>query len=54
LDGVLEDLEADGIVVDERKPDVIRVAPTPLYNTFGDVWQFVNILWRSLEKHKTA
>lgn len=38
---VMEELEAAGIVLDERKPDVIRVAPTPLYNTFEDVWNFV-------------
>ena len=38
---VMESLEAAGIVLDERKPDVIRVAPTPLYNTFQDVWNFV-------------
>ncbi|KAI8917660.1 pyridoxal phosphate-dependent transferase [Powellomyces hirtus] len=41
---VFEALEREGVIVDERKPDVIRVAPTPLYNTFSDVWQFVNIL----------
>ena len=37
---VMASLEAAGIVVDERKPDVIRVAPAPLYNTFLDVWNF--------------
>jgi kynureninase len=30
-------LYAAGIVVDERKPDVIRISPAPLYNTFGEV-----------------
>jgi kynureninase len=50
LEGVMEDLEAAGVVLDERKPDVIRIAPTPLYNTFTDVWHCVNILWASLEK----
>lgn len=40
LDTVLQCLEEDGIIVDERKPDVIRVAPTPLYNTFTDVYHF--------------
>lgn len=43
LEGVMTDLEDQGVVVDERKPDVIRVAPAPLYNSFRDVWDFVNI-----------
>lgn len=33
-----------GIIGDWREPDVIRVAPVPLYNTFSDVWQFVTAL----------
>ncbi|KAI7898195.1 kynureninase [Cokeromyces recurvatus] len=41
---VFEGLHKMGIVVDERKPTVIRVAPTPLYNTFKDVYQFVKCL----------
>ena len=32
-------LTARGVVVDHRKPDVIRLAPTPFYNTFHDVWR---------------
>lgn len=43
LDGVMKTLEDASVIVDERKPDVIRVAPAPLYNTFEEVWQFVNI-----------
>lgn len=43
LDDVLECLEEDGVVIDERKPDVIRVAPAPLYNSFHDVYQFCRI-----------
>lgn len=43
LDVVMQTLEDEGVVVDERKPDVVRVAPAPLYNTFQDVWQFVKI-----------
>ncbi|KAK3116385.1 Kynureninase (L-kynurenine hydrolase) [Teratosphaeriaceae sp. CCFEE 6253] len=41
LDAVMSSLEEAGVVVDERKPDVIRVAPAPLYNTFLDVFLFV-------------
>lgn len=36
---VMKSLEADGIVCDFREPNVIRVAPVPLYNTFHDVWR---------------
>ena len=37
-------LEAAGIVADFREPDVIRVAPVPLYNTFHEVWRFAHLL----------
>ena len=37
-------LEASGVICDFREPNVIRVAPTPLYNTFHEVWRFAKIL----------
>ncbi len=33
-----------GIVVDWREPNIIRVAPIPLYNRYIDVWQFAQAL----------
>src|SRR2546428_4979850 len=39
-----EELIAAGVKCDFREPNVIRVAPTPLYNTFHEVWRFARIL----------
>src|SRR5438874_18822 len=39
-----EELLAAGVKCDFREPNVIRVAPTPLYNTFHQVWRFARIL----------
>lgn len=41
---LLKELEAAGVKCDFREPNVIRVAPTPIYNTFHEVWRFTRIL----------
>ena len=33
---IFERLNEDGVIGDERQPDVIRLAPIPLYNNFAD------------------
>lgn len=39
-------LTEQGIIGDWREPDCIRLAPTPLYNTFEDVWRVSDALSR--------
>ncbi|CAK7225890.1 Kynureninase (L-kynurenine hydrolase) [Sporothrix curviconia] len=41
-------MDSADIVMDQRKPNVIRIAPVPLYNTFADVYQVVDVLRRAL------
>ena len=42
-------LEDHGVVCDFREPNVIRVAPTPFYNSFLDVFRFVEALGRVVD-----
>ena len=37
-----------GVIADWREPDVIRIAPAPLYNSFMDVFNFVQIVREEL------
>jgi kynureninase len=43
---LLERLDGEGVICDFRRPDVLRVAPVPLYNSFHDVWRFVSAVSR--------
>jgi kynureninase len=39
-----EELKKEGVVIDTRKPNAMRIAPVPLYNSFMDVLEFVKVL----------
>ena len=41
---VFDALSARGIMCDWREPDVLRIAPTPFYNTYKEVWLLVDTL----------
>ena len=41
---IFQALEQRGVVADWREPDVIRIAPVPLYNRFEDLFHFVDRL----------
>ena len=41
---IFDALKQHGVLGDWREPDVIRVSPVPLYNSFKDVYQFGQIL----------
>ncbi len=45
---VFNSLTRHGVIADWREPDVIRVAPVPLYNSFEDVYQFARLFREAL------
>ena len=50
LDQVQHYIEERGVVVDERKPDVLRIAPAPLYNSFHDIHRFITVFHEACRK----
>lgn len=41
---IFDELTKQGVIADWREPNVIRIAPVPLYNSFEDVWKFGDII----------
>ena len=54
MEGVSRALKEHGIVCDQRKPGCIRVAPVPLYNTFADVWTFMQVFRSAIKEQVKA
>ncbi len=46
--GLFHALRDRGVITDWREPDVIRVSPTPMYNSFEEVYRFVDLLKQCL------
>lgn len=49
---IFRSIREKGVIADWREPDVVRVAPVPLYNTFEEVCRFVGILAMAIEETK--
>lgn len=47
---ISEALRARGVIPDYRHPNIIRTAPIPLYNTYYEVWRFVQHLREIIDK----
>lgn len=45
---VCEALAAEGVIADWREPDIMRVASAPLYNSYSDVYKFVETFFAAL------
>jgi kynureninase len=48
---IFKGLLQGGVILDWREPDVIRLAPVPLYNSSQDVFRFVEILKTSIKRY---
>ena len=48
---IFDKIEKSGVTADWRYPNVIRVAPVPQYNSFVDVFRFVQILKTAIQTH---
>lgn len=49
MEKVFDNMVKQGVVGDERRPDVIRLSPVPLYNRYADVQRAVEVLEDSLQ-----
>lgn len=45
---LFDKITEEGVIADWREPNVIRMAPVPLYNSFEDIYRFGQILKKAL------
>lgn len=49
---ICQALKAGGVIPDFRPPDIIRIAPVALYNTYHEIWRAVHILKRIIDSEQ--
>jgi kynureninase len=49
---ISEALRSRGVIPDFRPPNIIRIAPIPLYNTYHEIWQVVQHIKEIIEKRE--
>lgn len=50
---LLEVLKSRSVILDFRYPDILRMTPAPLYNSFEDVHRLIEIMKEALEEKPT-
>jgi kynureninase len=48
IDEASKRVTAAGVICDIRRPNVMRIAPAPLYNSFSDIFEFVQLLKKNM------
>ncbi|QPG74996.1 hypothetical protein FOA43_002336 [Brettanomyces nanus] len=51
MQSIFKFLNERGVICDDRKPDVIRLAPVPSYNSFSDCYDSVKLLNEAFEQY---
>ena len=47
---IFDELTREGVIADWREPNVVRVAPVPLYNSFEDIYRFGELVRATISK----
>ncbi|KAK4046626.1 Kynureninase (L-kynurenine hydrolase) [Microbotryomycetes sp. JL221] len=54
MDPIFEWMREKGVLGDERRPGVIRLAPVPMYNNWDDCWRAATALDEAIKNYKSS
>ncbi|KAM0786499.1 hypothetical protein ACM66B_001957 [Microbotryomycetes sp. NB124-2] len=54
MDPIFESMRVKGVLGDERRPGVVRLAPVPMYNNWDDCWQAATALEQALQEYASG